>query len=295
MANNPEVNQWEAGVYQWEENDAIQGGLGGLDNKPMIQLGNRTIYLKSEIEKGHRININGEIAQTNSTAIPAANIGCVIKFVPATSSAITPNLPADTDWPIGRNLFLRYPKGGTFSPVSSVGCTGSQRISDNESTSLLSSFTISPGQIIEFTKVATNLLVAKVYSFNRGALSDRQKDDATGIGVAVPTSGNNSQIGNTLTTAAGYTRNYKLEFTWTYSRISTDPEMYIGFYKNGILLREYHHVAIPTSGLTQCNTIHHMDLNVNPGEVYSVRIRVQGSTNQYALQAYHFSIDGISN
>lgn len=294
MANlTPDPNTFSP-VYQYEENDDVLGGAGGLANLQGQQLANRSAYNKSEFEKGHRININGEATQTDNTAIAAANIGRVIKLAPASAVAITPNLPADVDWPIGRNLFVRYPKGGAFSPVSSVLCTGSQRISDNEN-ALASSFSISPGQIVEFIKVATNLLIANVYRFNRGVICDRQKDDAIGIGTAVPTSGGNSQIGNALTTAAGYTRDYKLEFTWSFNRISTDPEMYIGFYRDGNLLREYHHVAISVSGQTQTHTVHHMDLGVAPGSIYTMRIRVAGSSNQYQLQAYHFSIDGISN
>jgi len=47
MANNPETTQWEAGIYQFETSDAITGGVGGIDNRPHVELGNRTRFLKS--------------------------------------------------------------------------------------------------------------------------------------------------------------------------------------------------------------------------------------------------------
>lgn len=46
MANVPESSTWESGVYQFETNDLIQGGPGGVDNRPHEQLGNRTRWLK---------------------------------------------------------------------------------------------------------------------------------------------------------------------------------------------------------------------------------------------------------
>lgn len=45
MANQPEEAIWEAGVYQFETTDVVEGGVGGIDNKPLLQLANRTKYL----------------------------------------------------------------------------------------------------------------------------------------------------------------------------------------------------------------------------------------------------------
>jgi len=43
-----ETPQWEAGVYQIEETDPVQGGPDGVDNLPHKQLANRTAYLKQQ-------------------------------------------------------------------------------------------------------------------------------------------------------------------------------------------------------------------------------------------------------
>lgn len=49
MANLPESNTWEAGVYQFETTDPVQGGPDGIDNLPNKQLANRTAYLKARL------------------------------------------------------------------------------------------------------------------------------------------------------------------------------------------------------------------------------------------------------
>ncbi|MBE3584827.1 MAG: hypothetical protein IMW94_01395 [Thermoanaerobacter sp.] len=48
MANLAETPTWEAGIYQIEETDPVQGGPNGVDNRPHIQLANRTAYLKQQ-------------------------------------------------------------------------------------------------------------------------------------------------------------------------------------------------------------------------------------------------------
>jgi hypothetical protein len=50
MANIVETAQWEAGVYQFETSDPVEGGPDGIDNLPSRQLANRTAYLKAQQE-----------------------------------------------------------------------------------------------------------------------------------------------------------------------------------------------------------------------------------------------------
>lgn len=50
MANQPEVIQYDTGVYQIETTDPVQGGIGGLDNAPLLNLANRTAYLKKHVD-----------------------------------------------------------------------------------------------------------------------------------------------------------------------------------------------------------------------------------------------------
>lgn len=46
----PESAEWEAGLYQIETDDPVIGGVNGISNLHARQLGNRTLFLKQEIE-----------------------------------------------------------------------------------------------------------------------------------------------------------------------------------------------------------------------------------------------------
>lgn len=50
MANLTEVVQFDAGVYQLETTDPVQGGENGVSNAPLKNLANRTAYLKKHID-----------------------------------------------------------------------------------------------------------------------------------------------------------------------------------------------------------------------------------------------------
>jgi hypothetical protein len=50
MANQPETATYDAGVYQWATTDPVTGGAGGIANAPLLNLANRTAYLKSHVD-----------------------------------------------------------------------------------------------------------------------------------------------------------------------------------------------------------------------------------------------------
>jgi hypothetical protein len=50
MAFQPETAIWEAGVFQLETGTAVQGGVGGASNTPLLHLANRTLYLKQHVD-----------------------------------------------------------------------------------------------------------------------------------------------------------------------------------------------------------------------------------------------------
>lgn len=50
MANLIETPQWEAGIYRIETNDPVIGGENGISNVAAKQLGNRTAWLKAQVE-----------------------------------------------------------------------------------------------------------------------------------------------------------------------------------------------------------------------------------------------------
>lgn len=51
MANLQETARWETGIYQLETSDPVMGGADGIDNRQAKQLGNRTLWLKNEMEQ----------------------------------------------------------------------------------------------------------------------------------------------------------------------------------------------------------------------------------------------------
>lgn len=50
MANQPETTTYDAGVYQLQTTDPVQGGVGGTSNTPLLNLANRTAYLKAHMD-----------------------------------------------------------------------------------------------------------------------------------------------------------------------------------------------------------------------------------------------------
>lgn len=50
MANLTETSTYDAGVYQIETTDPVSGGSTGIANKPLINLANRTKYLKDHLD-----------------------------------------------------------------------------------------------------------------------------------------------------------------------------------------------------------------------------------------------------
>ena len=50
MADLKEKPFWEEGIYQLEEDDPVQAGEDGIDNRQAKQLANRTQWLKGKIE-----------------------------------------------------------------------------------------------------------------------------------------------------------------------------------------------------------------------------------------------------
>ncbi len=76
MANLPESATYDAGVYQLELTDPVQGGPTGVSNTPLKNLANRTAWLKSQIDgiKGGTVDLAlyARLASPTFTGSPAA-------------------------------------------------------------------------------------------------------------------------------------------------------------------------------------------------------------------------------
>lgn len=77
MANLSEMSRWEAGIYQWETSDPVQGGPNGIDNRPTRELANRTRWLYDELGRVKARmddpNFNKSITVSDSKALFDAN------------------------------------------------------------------------------------------------------------------------------------------------------------------------------------------------------------------------------
>ncbi len=65
MTDLDENAVFEQGIYQFEADDLIQGGAGGLDNLPNQQLANRTFFL-NELALNDVILVRNSVSQTTS-------------------------------------------------------------------------------------------------------------------------------------------------------------------------------------------------------------------------------------
>jgi hypothetical protein len=73
MANQPEVGTYDAGVYQLQLTDPVQGGTGGVSNAALLNLANRTGWLYNQIGiLAAEIAVLAPINSPNFTGTPTA-------------------------------------------------------------------------------------------------------------------------------------------------------------------------------------------------------------------------------
>lgn len=103
MANLTEASTFDAGVYQIETTDPVSGGAAGIANKPLINLANRTKYLKDHLDliEAGTTNLPGyaKLASPTFTGSPAAP---------------TPAL-GDDDTSLATTAFVQDTLGGVLS------------------------------------------------------------------------------------------------------------------------------------------------------------------------------------
>lgn len=106
MAFNPETATYETGIYQWEQTDPVQGGVGGIDNVPMVQLGNRTAYLKEHVDALENDSTGYRTIKTitANTTLTAADYGALIVIGAAAGATVVVTLPGSGASVTGKSL-----------------------------------------------------------------------------------------------------------------------------------------------------------------------------------------------
>ncbi|CAE6841840.1 hypothetical protein R69746_06960 [Paraburkholderia aspalathi] len=132
MANLVETAQWEAGVYQLETSDPVEGGPDGIDNAQARQLANRTAYLKQQ-QEAHAVASNPHPQYATLAAMQAA-INALVAAAPGALDTLKELADAIGDDPnfattmtnalalkaaLNSPIFTGTPKGPTSSQFDS--------------------------------------------------------------------------------------------------------------------------------------------------------------------------------
>lgn len=177
MSSQPEVIQYDVGVYQLEVTDPVDGGVGAISNAPLLNLSNRTAYLKKhvdDLESG--VTIPPTVAPKNSAALTG------------TPTAPTPPL-GDNSTKLATTAFVQ----GTVNGVTAKDVSGNTNVT-------LSAIEAGAG-ILVFTGILTGNIAVIVPSVAKSWIASNQTTGAfsltvktaAGTGVAVA-QGKNQEI-----------------------------------------------------------------------------------------------------
>jgi len=73
MASLIETAVWQGEIYQLEIDDFVQGGVDGIDNVPLRQLANRTLWLKQQLGTPYVENKTGATNSCELNHTPVAD------------------------------------------------------------------------------------------------------------------------------------------------------------------------------------------------------------------------------
>jgi hypothetical protein len=119
MANQPESSSYSSGILQWETSTPALGGPGGPMNTPLLQLANRTAWLKAQVETFTAapyldLNLAGAPTVTVDTGTGGEN-HVLVPFVAQEDTA--------TMWDTGTSKAV-IPVAGVYSLVCSLHLDG---------------------------------------------------------------------------------------------------------------------------------------------------------------------------
>jgi hypothetical protein len=103
MAYQPEVANYDTGVYQLEITDPVQGGVGGVSNAPILNLANRTAWLYQQLN-----------TLLNGTFVPSSYAPINSPTFTGTPAAPTPAI-GDNSTKIATTAFVQNAANGRLS------------------------------------------------------------------------------------------------------------------------------------------------------------------------------------
>ena len=112
MANQPEQPNYDVGVYQIETTDPVDGGVGSITNSPLLNLADRTAYLKLHVD-------NLESGATQPPGMAPLN------SPDFTGSPTAPTAPGgDISSKIANTVWTQ----GLVNGVSTINCAGNANV-----------------------------------------------------------------------------------------------------------------------------------------------------------------------
>jgi hypothetical protein len=117
MAGQPEDGTWPAEVYQLETTDAVIGGVGGTANLPLLQLANRTGYLRDGLTAVLEKFYSHDVTIFNRGIVR----GCVV--TKGTGSARTISIAAGRVFAGGGPIWVPAQPNGASVPANTSGAS----------------------------------------------------------------------------------------------------------------------------------------------------------------------------
>lgn len=238
MASLTETTTYDAGVYQLEVTDPVQGGSAGVSNSPLKNLANRTNYLKKhvdDLESG--ATIPPTVAPKNSPAL--------------TGSPTTPTPPlGDNDTSIPTTEWVQSTIGGILSKNVAGGSNVSLTTVEAGNGILIFTGAITANIAVIVPNVSKYWVVA---NRTTGNFSVTVKT-AAGTGVVIPQGLAvviySDTVNVYLASSAGQTSFTPYAFTPT---VGTTSLAITGGYTPGSVLVEKNGALLPTSDYAATN------------------------------------------
>lgn len=172
MADLIEISNFEAGIYQFETTDPVEGGLNGIDNLPTRQLANRTRFLKDQA-------LAHEAATNPHPQYITPQQAQLLNDSPAYRGVILTSVPIDLTMADANKLIVLIDGGGAGNlpvhlPARANVPTGTVFAFKNSSTIVYAFINPWNGDYIEGNNVAAavNILPGQTFVFTAGDIDN---------------------------------------------------------------------------------------------------------------------------
>jgi hypothetical protein len=167
MANLTETSTYDAGVYQLQSGDLIQGGATGLSNTPLKNLTNRTKYLKDAVDT---LEAGGGLGSAN------------LDSPTFTGNPTAPTPPVgDNDTSVATTAFVERARGGDVAAIATTGGTYTMLATDYGLPVIEVSGALTSNAVLQFPTTGSGSWIVR--NITTGAFTVSVKTDATVVPI----------------------------------------------------------------------------------------------------------------